>query len=89
MAVCDERVENAGCRIGFSIPHQIVNELRELPLSTERQHWAPESLREKDLKALSIEKRVRERVFTVFARIADNLKQYPDRIGTGPGPERN
>ena len=59
----------------FQFLHGIVNKLRELPLDTERQYWAPESLREQDKIAESYEREIRENVLTAFARIADDLKE--------------
>jgi hypothetical protein len=44
-------------------------------LGTERQYWAAESLREKDLIGQALIKRVRGEVLLAFARIADDLKQ--------------
>ena len=54
---------------------QVNRQSCELPLSTERQYWAAESLRERDLIAQSLTKRVREEALSVFARIADDLKR--------------
>jgi hypothetical protein len=54
---------------------KVCDESRELPLSTERQYWAPESLREKDLIAQSLIRRVREEVLSVFARVVDDLRR--------------
>jgi hypothetical protein len=50
-------------------------ESKDLPLSTERQYWAAESLREKDLVAQALEAQVREKLLLTFARIADDLKR--------------
>jgi hypothetical protein len=54
---------------------EIVDKCSGLPLSTEWQHWAVESLREKDLIACSIEERVREDVLSAFARISNDLER--------------
>lgn len=54
---------------------EIRRQSSELPLSTERQYWAPDSLREKDLIAQSLTERVRGNTLSVFARIADDLKR--------------
>jgi hypothetical protein len=54
---------------------KVCRESQELPLSTERQYWAPESLREKDLIAQSLINRVREGTLSVFVRIADDLNR--------------
>jgi hypothetical protein len=54
---------------------QVRRQSCELPLGTERQYWAAESLREKDLIGQALIKRVRGEVLLAFARIADDLKQ--------------
>jgi len=61
----------------FQFLYGIVRECYGLPLSTERQYWARESLQEKDLKAESIEQRIREDVRSAFARIVRDLKDVP------------
>jgi hypothetical protein len=53
----------------------VSSECDGLPLGTERQYWAPDSLQEKDLQAQSYERKIREEVLSAFARIADHLKQ--------------
>jgi hypothetical protein len=53
----------------------VSSECDELPLGTERQHWAPESLREKDLLAQSYERKIREDILSALARIADDLSK--------------
>jgi|ERR1700678_1584424 hypothetical protein len=53
----------------------VSSESDELPLGSERQYWAPDSLREKDAKAHAYEERIREKVLSSFARIADDLKR--------------
>jgi hypothetical protein len=45
-----------------------------LPLGSERQYWAPDSLREKDAEAASYTAQVRDDVLLAFARIANDLK---------------
>jgi hypothetical protein len=57
----------------FQLLYGVVQECRDLALGTERQYWAAESLREKDLMARAIENRVREDVLPAFARIANDL----------------
>jgi len=59
----------------FQLLASVVHECREFPLSTERQYWAPESLRQKDVIARGIEKRARKDVLTTFSRIANDLKE--------------
>lgn len=59
----------------FQFLYGIVHQCSELPLSTERQYWAPESLCDKDLIARSIEERAREDVLSAFARISNDLKR--------------
>jgi hypothetical protein len=44
-------------------------------LSTERQYWAENSLREKDLIAQTLEQEIHDDVLAAFARIADDLKR--------------
>ena len=53
----------------------VSSECDELPLGTERQYWAPESLREKDLLAQSYEQKIREDILSALARIADDLSK--------------
>jgi hypothetical protein len=53
----------------------VSSECDELPLGTERQYWAPESLREKDLRAQSYEQKIREDILSALARIADDLSK--------------
>lgn len=53
----------------------VSSECDGLPLGTERQYWAPDSLQEKDLQAQSYEREIREEVLSASARIADHLKQ--------------
>jgi len=53
----------------------VSSECDELPLGTERQYWAPESLREKDLRAQFYEERIREDILSALARIADDLSK--------------
>jgi hypothetical protein len=52
----------------------VASECDELPLGDERQYWAPNSLREYDLRAQAYESQVRSDLLKVFARIADSLK---------------
>jgi hypothetical protein len=51
------------------------SECDELPLGDERQYWAPESLREKDLLADKYEAQIGDRVRSTFARISTCLLQ--------------
>lgn len=53
----------------------VSSECDELPLGDERQHWAPDSLREKDQLAQAFEQRIREDALTAFTRIAADLKE--------------
>lgn|ERR1700733_2112937 len=53
----------------------VESECDGLPLGTERQFWAPESLREKDLKIESYEQEIRPELLSTLARIADSLSQ--------------
>jgi hypothetical protein len=53
----------------------VSSECDELPLGTERQYWAPESLREKDLRARSYEQKIRKDILSALARIADDLSK--------------
>ena len=53
----------------------VSSECDELPLGTERQYWAPESLQEKDLLAQSYEQKIREDILSALARIADDLSK--------------
>jgi len=53
----------------------VSSECDELPLGTERQYWAPDSLLEKDLLAQSYEQRIREDILSALARIADDLSK--------------
>jgi hypothetical protein len=45
------------------------------PLGEERQYWAPDSLKEKDVLIAQYEAGIREKVVSSFLRIADRLKQ--------------
>jgi hypothetical protein len=53
----------------------VSSECDGLPLGTERQYWAPESLREKDVQAQSYEQKIREDILSALARIADDLSK--------------
>jgi hypothetical protein len=53
----------------------VSSECDDLPLGSERQYWAPDSLREKDARAADYEARIRDKVLLAFARIADDLMQ--------------
>lgn len=53
----------------------VASECDGLPLGSERQYWAPAALREKDTKIQAYEQAIREETLTVFARIADHLKE--------------
>jgi hypothetical protein len=53
----------------------VSSECDGLPLGTERQYWAPESLRERDLLAQSYEQKIREDILSALARIADDLSK--------------
>jgi len=53
----------------------VASECDELPLDSERQYWAPQSLKEKDRKAQAYEQAIREELLTAFARIANDLKE--------------
>jgi hypothetical protein len=53
----------------------VSSECDGLPLGTERQYWAPDSLREKDAQAARYAARIRDDVLLALARIADDLKQ--------------
>jgi len=53
----------------------VSSECDELPLGDERQHWAPDSLGEKDQLALAFEQRIREDALAAFTRIAAALKE--------------
>jgi hypothetical protein len=53
----------------------VSSECDELPLGDERQHWAPESLREKDLQANEYEARIGGDVRSTLARISNSLLQ--------------
>jgi hypothetical protein len=46
-----------------------------LPLGSERQYWAPEALREKDVKSRPYEQTIAKDLLSTFARIAESLKQ--------------
>jgi hypothetical protein len=67
----EERIKESD----FKFITGIRSETDHLPLGSERQYWAPESLREKDLEILSYEAQSREEVLSVFARIADQLRE--------------
>ncbi|MGA8428743.1 MAG: hypothetical protein WB729_02900 [Candidatus Sulfotelmatobacter sp.] len=53
----------------------VASECDGLPLGTERQYWAPESLREKDLEIESYERKIGAELLSTLARIADSLSQ--------------
>ncbi len=53
----------------------VESECDGLPLGSERQHWAEESLREKDVQAERYATQVRDEVLQTFVRIADDLKR--------------
>jgi hypothetical protein len=53
----------------------VSSECDGLPLGTERQYWASDSLREKDAQAQCYEQKVRGEVLSAFARITDGLKE--------------
>ena len=53
----------------------VSSECDGLPLGAERQNWAPESLRERDLLAQSYEQRIRKDMLSALARIADDLSK--------------
>ena len=62
-------------RSDFLFLKGVSSECDELPLGTERQYWAPESLRDKDLRAQSYEQKIREDILSALARIADDLSR--------------
>ncbi len=53
----------------------VSSECDELPLGSERQYWAPESLRERDLRARAYEEKIRQDILSALARIADDLSK--------------
>jgi hypothetical protein len=52
----------------------VSSECDELPLGAERQYWAPESLREKDLRSQKYENLIGNEVRSTLMRIAANLQ---------------
>jgi hypothetical protein len=68
-------LENRVREADFLFLTGVASECDGMPLGAERQYWASDSLREKDLQAQSYERQIREEVLSAFARIADELKQ--------------
>jgi hypothetical protein len=44
-------------------------------LGSERQYWAPDSIREKDAEAALYTAQIRDELLLAFARIAEDLEQ--------------
>jgi hypothetical protein len=53
----------------------ISSECDGLPLGSERQYWAPDSIREKDAEAALYTAQIRDELLLAFARIAEDLEQ--------------